>query len=195
MPFQSKCQIISNLNLIWFDSAECGRLKQHLDLLKWIYLRSCVWEAAFQECFQKIIALKSSHQDVYFYIAILNLWRNSLKNTWDGAQLLVSLQVTRSSIWPLVQNIYISSHHFAEQLLLWNTFQNLFLCLKKLEKKLGKHAEHFIERILGNKTTGNVRWKLPSHLLQIFANNFPNALIRYFQCQKDPLKSYFQKDL
>ena len=139
------------------------------------------------------MVLKSSYQDAYFYIAFLNLWWNSLKNTWDGAQLLVSLQVTRSSIWPLVQKIYISSHHFAEEQLLWNTFQNLFL--KKLGEKLGKNAEDFIERILGNKTTGNVRWKLLLHLLQIFANNFPNALIRYFQCQKDPLKSYFQKDL
>ena len=36
-------------------------------------------------------------------------------------QLLVNFHVTLSCFWPLVQKSYISSHHFAEQLLLWNT--------------------------------------------------------------------------
>ena len=46
---------------------------QPLKLLKWVYLALVFWEADIQECSQKIIVLRSSHQDVFCNIAIANL--------------------------------------------------------------------------------------------------------------------------
>ena len=103
-----------------------------LKWLKWTYHSRCLWEAAIQECSQKMIVLRNSHRDIFFNIAIQNLWSNSLKSARDGAQFLVNLHVTLSCFWPLVQNSYILSHHFAKKLLLWNTSWKLLLCSKTM---------------------------------------------------------------
>ena len=42
------------------------------------------------------LTLRSRHLDVFFNIAVLNLWSNSLKNTYDGMQFLVNLQLPLS---------------------------------------------------------------------------------------------------
>ena len=47
-----------------------------------------------QECFQNKSVLRSSHQDTFFNIAVLRLWRNSLKNTCDVVRFLENLHVT-----------------------------------------------------------------------------------------------------
>ena len=70
-----------------------------------------LWEAAMQECFQDKFVLRSSHQDTFFNIAVLQLWWNSLKNTCDGVQFLVNFHVTLSSFEPLLRKSYISSQH------------------------------------------------------------------------------------
>ena len=70
-----------------------------------------LWEATMQECFQNKFVLRSSHQDTFFNIALLQLWWNSLKNTCDGVQFLVNFHVTLSSFEPLLQKSYISSQH------------------------------------------------------------------------------------
>ena len=79
-------------------------------------------------------------QDILFNIPALNLWSDFLKNACDGF-FFVNLHVTLSCFWPLVQQKYISSYHFAEQLFLWNTSRKLLLCSEKLRKILGKHLE------------------------------------------------------
>ena len=89
--------------------------------MKLVYLCCCLWKAAIEDCFQKIIVLRSSHKDVFFNITILNVWLNSWKNACDEVQFLVNLHVKLSCFCLLVQKSYISSHHFVKQLLLWNT--------------------------------------------------------------------------
>ena len=64
-----------------------------------------------QECFKNKFVLRSSHQDTFFKIAVLQLWSNSLKNTCDGVQFLVNFHGTLSSFEPLLQKSYISSQH------------------------------------------------------------------------------------
>ena len=61
--------------------------------------------------FPNKFALRSSHQDTFFNIAVLHLWWNSLKNTGDGVQFLVNLHVTLTNFEPLLWKSYISSHH------------------------------------------------------------------------------------
>ena len=39
------------------------------------------------ECFQNKFVLRSSHQDAFFNITALDLWQNSLKNTYDEGQI------------------------------------------------------------------------------------------------------------
>ena len=65
-------------------SEECKMYLLPLELLRRINFHSCLLEAAIQECSQKIIILRSSHQDVLFNITVLKLWLCSLKNTCDG---------------------------------------------------------------------------------------------------------------
>ena len=48
-----------------------------------------------QEYFQNKAARRSSHQDAFFNITVLHLWRNYLKNTFDGVQFLVNLDPSK----------------------------------------------------------------------------------------------------
>ena len=99
--------------------AWCKRCKMCITtrIFKMNILCSCYWGAAIQECSQNIFVLRSSHWDVFISKAVLNLWSISFKNTCDGVQ-----------FGPLMQKSYISSRHFAKQLLLWKTSQKLHLC-------------------------------------------------------------------
>ena len=49
-----------------------------------------------QEYFWHEVVLKSSHQDAFFSVDVLDLWRNYLKNTCDGVRFLVNLHITLS---------------------------------------------------------------------------------------------------
>ena len=53
-----------------------------------------------RECFQNKFVLRSSHQDVFFNIAVLHLWWNYLKNSCDGVPFLLNLHVTLSNFEP-----------------------------------------------------------------------------------------------
>ena len=108
------------------------------EFLKWIYRRicSCFWEGAMQECFQNKFVLRSSHQDLFFNIAVLQLWWNSLKNTCDVVQFLVNFHVTLSSFEPLLRKRYfITTLINAEQQLLQNTSRKLLLCLEAVVRR------------------------------------------------------------
>ena len=108
------------------------------EFLKWIYRRicSCFWEGAMQECFQNKFVLRSSHQDTFFNIAVLQLWWNSLKNTCDVVQFLVNFHVTLSSFEPLLRKRYfITTLINAEQQLLQNTSRKLLLCLEAVVRR------------------------------------------------------------
>ena len=76
-----------------------------------------------QGCFQNKLVLRSSHQDTFFNIALLQLWWLSLKNTCDGVQLLVNFHVTLSSFEPLLRKkpYFITALINAEQQRLQNT--------------------------------------------------------------------------
>ena len=55
-----------------------------------------------------------------------------LEKYCNTAHFLVNLHVTLCCFWPLAQKKDILSHHFAEQLVLWNTSRKLFLCCENL---------------------------------------------------------------
>ena len=44
---------------------------------------------AIQEYLQNNATLRSNHEDAFFDIAVLHLWRKYLKNTFDEVQFLV----------------------------------------------------------------------------------------------------------
>ena len=67
-----------------------------------IYLCSCLWEAAIQEYFQSKVVLRSSHQDAFFNIAVLQLWCNFLENTCKGKQFLINVHIMLSNFEPLL---------------------------------------------------------------------------------------------
>ena len=102
---------------------------------------SCLWEAAIQECSQKVITIRSSHQDVSFNTTVLNLWSNYLKNTCDGVHFLVNLYIILFCFWPLVQKSCISSNNFVEQQLLWNTSRKLVQDVYFLKKQKGRNSK------------------------------------------------------
>ena len=95
-------------SLTWRQSKKC---KICIRISKTNIRLQLLWEAAMQECFQNKFVLKSSHQDIFFNIAVLQLWWNSLKNSCDGMQFLVNFHVTLSSFEPLLRKSYISSQH------------------------------------------------------------------------------------
>ena len=81
-----------------------------------------IFAAAFDKwTFKNVLAKvhRGGHQDVFFDIAVLSLWSNFFKIICAGVQFLVNLHITLSCFWPVMQNSYIFSHHFAEQLLLF----------------------------------------------------------------------------
>ena len=95
-------------SLTWRQSKKC---KICVRISKTIIRLLLFWEATMQECFQNKFAVRSSHQDTFFNIAVLQLWWNSLKNSCDGMQYSVNFHITLSSFAPLLQKSYISSQH------------------------------------------------------------------------------------
>ena len=91
--------------------------------------------AAIQENLRNKVVLRSSHQDAFSNIAVLHLWRSSLKNTYDGVRFLVNLHVTISNFEPLLRKFkYFITALINEQLLLQSTSRKLLLDSEKLEK-------------------------------------------------------------
>ena len=76
-------------NPFLFNMTSSKKCKICVRISKTNIVCSCFWEAAMQEYFQNKIVLRSSHQDTFFNIAVLQLWWNSLKNTCDWVQFLV----------------------------------------------------------------------------------------------------------
>ena len=93
-------------NPFLFNMTSSKKCKICVRISKTNIVCSCFWEAAMQECFQNKIVLRSSHQDAFFNIAVLQLWWNSLKNTCDGVKFWVNLHVTFSSFEPLLWKLY-----------------------------------------------------------------------------------------
>ena len=86
------------------------------DFLAPLMKLNCLWEAAIQENLRNTVAIRSSHQDAFFNIAVRHLWRNSLKNYCDGVWFFVNLHVTFSNFEQLLQKfkyIYIFSITFS----------------------------------------------------------------------------------
>ena len=105
-----------------------------------MYLFSCYWEAAIQECSQKIIVFRSSHQDVF---TILLFWTSGQifeKYFWWSA-IFSKFACNFFLLFTTGAEELVSSNYFAEQLFLWNTFRKLLLCSQKREKILGKHSQ------------------------------------------------------
>ena len=73
-----------------------------------------------QECFQNKFVFRSSHQVAFFNIAVLHLWRNSLKNTCDEVRFFVNLHVTLSNFEPC--HISVEKLYFITALMLNNNF-------------------------------------------------------------------------
>ena len=95
-------------SLTWRQSQKCKicvRISE-TNILPQLLLRS-----SHAERFQNIFILRSSHQDTFFNIAVLQLWWDSLKNTFDGVQFLVNFHVTLSRLEPMLQKSYISTQH------------------------------------------------------------------------------------
>ena len=91
--------------------------------------------AATQGYLLNKVVLRSSHQDAVFNIAVLHLWRNSLKNTCDRVRFLVNLHVTLSNFEPLRPKFkYFITVLINEQLLLQSFSRKLLLDSEKLEK-------------------------------------------------------------
>ena len=86
---------------------------------RYMYLCSCLCEAAIQENFRNKVDIRSSYQDAFFNIALRQLCWNSLKNYCDRVQFLGNLYETLSNFEPLLRNFkyFITALINAEQLL------------------------------------------------------------------------------
>ena len=58
------------------------------------------------DALRKKIILRNSHRDIPLYIAVLNLRSNYFKNTCDGVQFLVHLDVTLS------KSVLVQTRHY-----------------------------------------------------------------------------------
>ena len=63
-----------------FDLDDISKYRSSNYMSSTVYLRSCLWEAAIQECSQKTIILYSIHQNGVFSITLLNLSSNSWRS-------------------------------------------------------------------------------------------------------------------
>ena len=138
LPWKKKIMKIRS-SLIWSQSKKC---KICVKISQWIYVCSCLWEAAMQECFQNKFVLRSSLQDAFFNIAVLHLWWNSLKNTCDEVRFLINLHVTLSNfeLYDIsAEKLYNAEkfHHSinAEQKLLQKTSRKLLLRLEAVVRR------------------------------------------------------------
>ena len=124
LPKRKPIKILSSLT--WRHGKKC-KICVTIRIFKMDKSSHLPSKSSYSEIFSKNNCPKNQPLKYIFNIAVLNLWPNSLKNTYDGVQVLVNFHVTLFCLWSLVQQSYILSHHFAEELLLWKTVQKLFM--------------------------------------------------------------------